>query len=421
MELRCRPSTIAGTVDIPGSKSHTIRAVAMAALAAGVSHIRRPLVSADTEAAVRAYRGFGATIDTGEVWTVRGVGSRVQTPDNVVDVGNSGTTLYIALGSAALGEGYTVLTGDEQIRRRSAAPLLQALETLGATALSTRGNGCAPLLARGPLQGGRVSIECPTSQYLTSLLLNCPLAAGDTEIEVPLLNERPYVQMTLDWLDRLGIHYEAEGLQRFRLPGRQHYTAFDRTIPADFSSATFFLCAAALGPAEVLIRGLDMADSQGDKAVVDMLRTMGADIIEEADGLRVRGRGLHGAELDLNATPDALPALAVAAALAEGETHLANVPQARLKETDRLAVMAQELSRRGADVTELADGLVIRGGRLSGGHADGHGDHRVIMALAVAGLYADGPLTISTAEAIGVTFPTFVELMTGLGADMQLV
>ncbi len=420
MELRCRPSTIAGVVDIPGSKSHTIRAVAIAALAEGVSHIRRPLVSADTEAAVRVYRSLGAAIEIGEVWTVQGVGCRVQTPDNVVDVGNSGTTLYIALASACLGTGYTVFTGDEQIRRRSAGPLLQALETLGAMAFSTRDNGCAPLVVRGPLQGGQVCIECPTSQYLTSLLLNCPLALGDTQIEVPLLNERPYVQMTLDWLDQQGVCYEAEGLQRFRIPGRQRYTAFDRTIPADFSSATFFLCAAALGPAEVLVRGVDMTDSQGDKAVVHMLRAMGADITEGPEGLRVRGKGLHGADLDLNATPDALPALAVVAALAEGETRLGNVPQARLKETDRLAVMAQELRNLGADVTELDDGLVIRGGRLKGGRADGHGDHRVVMALAVAGLYADSPLTISTAEAIGVTFPTFVELMTGLGADMKM-
>lgn len=420
MQLVSRPSRIAGTVDIPGSKSHTVRAVAIAALAEGTSTIRQPLVSADTEAAVRVYRALGAAIETGEAWTVQGVGGHVDAPEDVVDVGNSGTTLYVALASACLGAGYTVFTGDDQIRRRPAGPLLEALEDLGATALSTRGNGCAPLVVRGPLTGGRVSIHCPTSQYLTSLLLSCPLAQGDTEIEVPLLNEQPYVQMTLDWLDRQGIRYEAEGLQRFRIPGGQGYRGFDRSIPADFSSATFFLCAAALGEGEVLLRGLDMGDSQGDKAVVEMLRAMGADISETPEGLRVRGCGLHGAELDLNATPDALPALAVTAALADGETRLTNVPQARLKETDRLAVMARELQRLGGSVTELEDGLVIRGGNLSGGHVDGHADHRVVMALAVAGLYTDSPLTISTAEAIGVTFPSFVELMASLGAEMEL-
>jgi 3-phosphoshikimate 1-carboxyvinyltransferase len=421
MELTVLPSHLGGAVDIPGSKSHTIRAVAVAALAEGTSTIRQPLVSADTEAAVRAYRALGAEITLAEAWTVRGVDAKVRTPADVVDVGNSGTTLYASLASACLGSGHTVFTGDEQIRQRSAAPLLAALQGLGAEAFSTRGNGCAPLVVRGPLRGGRVSVACPTSQYLTSLLLSCPLAQGDTEIEVPLLHERPYVRMTLDWLDRQGIRYEADGLQCFRISGGQSYTAFDRAIPADFSSATFFLCAAALGQGEVLVRGLDMNDSQGDKAVVDMLRTMGADIAAEPEGLRVRGRGLHGADLDLNATPDALPALAVTAALAEGETRLGNVPQARLKETDRLAVMRQELQRLGASVKELEDGLVIHGGRLQGGHVEGHADHRVVMALAVAGLYAEAPVTITTAEAVSVTFPAFVELMAGLGGELSSV
>lgn len=419
MQLTVRPSQLSGAVDIPGSKSHTIRAVAIAALAAGTSTIRQPLHSADTEAAFRCYRALGAEFVEDDCWHVSGVGGQVRTPDDIVDVANSGTTLYVATGSAALGGGATVFTGDEQIRRRPAGALLQALSDLGATAFATRDNGCAPLVVRGPLGGGQVTIACPTSQFLTSLLLNCPLAEGDTEIIVPLLNERPYVQMTLDWLDRSGIRYEAEGLQHYRIPGGQRYQAFDRAVPADFSSATFFLCAAALGQGEVLVRGLDMNDSQGDKAVVEMLRAMGADITETAEGLRIRGCGLHGAELDLNDTPDAVPALAVTACFAAGETRLVNVAQARLKETDRLAVMAEELTRLGASVTEREDGLVIQGGGLHGGPAHGHSDHRVVMALAVGGLYAREPITIDTAEAMNVTFPNFVHLMTGLGAGME--
>lgn len=418
MLLIASPSQLNGAVDIPGSKSHTIRAVALAALAEGTSTIRQPLHSADTAAAFRCFRALGAEIEAGDCWRVTGVGGQVQTPEDIVDVANSGTTLYVAMVAAALGSGATVFTGDEQIRRRPAGALLQALSDLGATAFSTRDNGCAPLVVRGPLPGGQVTIECPTSQFLTGLLLSCPLAEGDVEITVPLLNERPYVQMTLDWLSRLGVRYTAEGLQHYQIPGGQRYHAFDRAVPADFSSATFFLCAAALGQGELLVRGLDMNDSQGDKAVVDMLRAMGADITETPEGLLVRGRGLHGAELDLNATPDALPALAVTACFAAGETRLVNVPQARLKETDRIAVMRAELERLGAGVVEREDGLIIQGGGLRGGLAHGHGDHRVVMALAVAGLYAREPITIDTAEAMNVTFPNFVELMTGLGAQM---
>lgn len=419
--LEVKASGLQGQVAIPGSKSHTIRALLIASLASGESRLRAPLVSADAEAAVRTCRALGAEIETGNDWLVRGVGGQVQTPEDVLDVGNSGTTLYLAAAVAALGSGMTVLTGDEQIRRRPVGPLLGALQDLGAMAVSTRGNGLAPLVVSGPLSGGHTTIACPTSQYLTALLLACPLAAGETVIEVTELNERPYVEMTLDWLNRQGIVYEAQGLEHYRIPGGQSYRAFDRLIPADFSSATFFLCAAAVGDNEVVLTGLDLEDCQGDKAVVEMLRAMGADIREEEGGLRVRGEALHGAELDLNATPDALPALAATACLAEGETRLVNVPQARLKETDRIAVMYEELRKLGADVTERPDGLVVRGGRLRGGSVEGHGDHRVVMALAVAGLRAESPVRISTAEAMAVTFPDFVTLMQGLGAQMAVV
>jgi 3-phosphoshikimate 1-carboxyvinyltransferase len=164
---------------------------------------------------------LGAEIELGEVWTVQGVGGAVSAPENVIDVGNSGTTLYLALTTAALGPGYAVFTGDEQIRKRPVQPLLDALRSLGAEAFSTRGNGLAPVVVRGPLRGGTVNIHCPTSQYLSSLLLNCPLAEGDMEIHVLSLNERPYVRMTLDWLEGQGIRYTAEGLEHFHIPGGQ--------------------------------------------------------------------------------------------------------------------------------------------------------------------------------------------------------
>ena len=420
MRLVCKPSILRGSVDIPGSKSHTIRAVAIASLAEGHSTIRAPLVSADTTAAVRAYAALGADIQMQpDLWRVCGTGGRPVATVDQIDVANSGTTLRIAMGSAALlAEGSVVVTGDHQIQSRPIGPLAQSLNDLGASVTSLRGNGCAPVTVAGQWHGGHTSIHAASSQYLTSLLINAPLADGESVIDVPLLNEKPYVYMTLDWLRREGIELQREELRWFRIPGGQRYPALDVRVPADFSSATFFLAAGALGDNDVLVRGLDLADTQGDKAVVDYLRQLGARIDLEPQGIRVRPGQLAGCRLDLNATPDALPMMAVVGCFARGCTELTNVPQARLKETDRIAVMAAELTRMGARISEQPDGLVVEQSDLHAADVDGHYDHRVVMALAVAGTAINGPTRIATAEAVDVTFPTFVSCMTGLGADM---
>ncbi len=420
MELRVSSSQLSGRAAMPASKSHTIRALVIGGLANGQSRLIKPLRSADTTSAIEAMRLLGARIvEQDDDLIVAGVAGHPQAPAEPIDVGNSGTTLYITCLTAALADGTTVLTGDEQIQARPVAPLLQAINDLGGTARSQRNNGCAPVQISGPLRGGCTSIECPTSQYLTALLINCPLAQGDTRLEVPLLHERPYVYMTLDWLDRQGVKYQAEGLGAFEIPGGQRYGPFSRQIPADFSSATFFLCAAAVTGSEVTLTGLDMADPQGDKAVIDMLRRMGTEIEVEGLEMTVRGGNLRGCELDLNATPDALPAMAVTACFAEGETLLGNVPQARLKETDRLAVMAAELAKMGADVEALPDGLIVRGSQMHAAAVEGHSDHRVVMALALAGMAVEGETIVSTAEAVAVTFPNFVGLMQELGASIE--
>jgi 3-phosphoshikimate 1-carboxyvinyltransferase len=420
----CRKSQLRGDVTIPSSKSHTIRAVAFAALADGTSRIVSPLDSADARSAATAFRALGAQIDCQpDVWTVRGTAGNPTAPDNVIDVGNSGTTTNIALGTAALvRDGLTVFTGDHQIRRRPSGPLLQAINDLGAWAESTRGNQCPPIVVRGRLKGGTTSIECPSSQYLTSLLVNCPLAEGDSVIRVPVLEEKPYVDMTLEWLERLGIKLERDGLSEFRVPGGQGYKAFERRIPADFSSATFFLCAGAIGGNAVTVHGLDLTDTQGDKAVLDYLKAMSATVEQLADGgIRVQGGSLKGCSLDLNATPDALPMMAVLACFAEGTTTLCNVAHARIKETDRIATMRAELTKLGARVTELPDGLRIEGSKLQGAKVDGHHDHRIAMALAVAGCSIDGETTVATAESATVTFPTFAQCLRAIKGDIAVL
>jgi 3-phosphoshikimate 1-carboxyvinyltransferase len=419
MRFVVSPSKLAGEVAIPGSKSHTIRALLLGALAEGESAIEAPLESADTRACVDVCRGLGAEITEGEPWRVRGFGGPPAPPENVLDVANSGTTLYLALGIAALGAGYTVFTGDDQIRRRTGAPLIDALGQLGAEARSTRDNGCAPFIVRGPLIGGEATLEARSSQYVSGLLLSCPLAEGDSRIRLSLLNEAPYIEITLAWLRRCGLRVDAStDLMEYRVPGGQRVAPFSARVPADFSSATFFLCAAAATGCELTLVGLDMADSQGDKAVVDYLRAMGATVEVDGPRMTVRGGALHGADLDLNATPDALPAMAVVGCLAEGTTRLLNVPQARIKETDRIATVREELTRMGARIEELPDGLVIEGGGLRGAEVDGRHDHRLVMALAVAGLAAEGETRIATAEAAGVTFPTFAALMRSVGASV---
>lgn len=422
MNLILAKSSLRGEVNVPASKSHTIRAVAVAALAGGESRIDHPLESADARAARRAYAMLGAEVAMEpSCWRIRGTGGKPTVPEDVINVENSGTTMRLALGSAALlDSGTAVLTGDAQVRRRPCGPLAEALNALGAKVHATRNNGCPPLVVSGRLRGGEARIEAVTSQYVSSLLMCAPLAERDTLLHVPLLNEKPYVVMTLDWLRRQGISVaHDEALSEFRIPGGQAYLPVNRAVPADFSSATFFLAAGALPGNEVRCLGLDMDDPQGDKEVVSYLKAMGAHVEATAEGIRVRAEALRGCELDLNATPDALPMLAALACFAEGVTRLVNVPQARLKETDRIRVMREELETLGANITELEDGLVIEGNTLHGGVVQGHDDHRVVMALAIAATAIDGEVTIRGAEAVGVTYPGFMEDLARLGAGIN--
>ena len=424
MQLIAGKSRLKGSVAIPGSKSHTIRAVAIASLAKGTSAIRRPLASDDTLSSVSCYRSLGAKIDTSDenCWKVTGIGGEIIAPKEIINVGNSGTTLRIAMGSAALAPAgqTTHFTGDEQIQTRPITPLIDSLNQLGAKCVCLKNNGKAPATVTGRLIGGKTSIAALSSQYLTSLLMCMPLAEKDTEINVTLLNEPGYVQMTLDWLNKQSINYDNDGLRNFKIRGGQQYKSFDAAVPADFSSATFFLCAAALIGDDVTLNGLDFSDSQPDKAVVEYLKAMGADISIDKDSITVRQSQLKGIEIDMNATPDALPAMAVVGTFAEGQTRLVNVPQARSKETDRIKCMAEELKKLGADIEELPDGLIINRSKPKPAILDGRGDHRIVMALSIAAMATQGSCTIGTAEAMSVTFPQYAILMQNLGANIKL-
>jgi 3-phosphoshikimate 1-carboxyvinyltransferase len=482
MQVRISPHAFTGTVRIPASKSHTIRCLLIAALAEGASEIKYPLDSLDARSCAAACRAFGAEVTEHRAadpqcpnpaaadgkkliaFNVQGnngfkrggcfpdihslqpptlsappspapgfiedAGCELPPKCKIIDVGNSGTTLYLAMAAAGIGSDPFAFTGDEQIQKRSAAPLLEALAGFGIRAESVRRNGCAPIVIQGggpggPLwKGGRVALPCPTSQYLSALLISAPLAPAGilTEIEVPLLNERPYVEMTLSYLDAQNIPYTAvPDFSRFAVPGGASWKPFSRSVPGDFSSAAFPACAAAISGGPVTILGLDPTDLQGDKFFLEMLASMGCAVHwEKIHGsaeyrLTVSRCGpLRGGTFDLNATPDLLPAAAVTAAFAEGDTALVNVAHARIKETDRIAVMAAELAKLGIRCTEQPDGLIIHGNGLSGvsgGCVDSCGDHRIAMAFAAAALGAQGPVAIDGAECAAVTYPGFLELL----------
>ena len=413
-----------GSVAVPGSKSHTIRGIVAGLLAEGGSTLVAPLVAQDTLSVLHAAERLGAAVDRAErdaEWKIRGTGGRLTVPESPLDLGNSGTGLRILTAASSLADGRIAFDGDKSLRTRGMAGLLQALETLGVRCESEGGR--APLAVTGPVHGGRSTVDGTGSQFLTALLMTLPLCREPSQLDLAFLNEEAYVRITLNWLERCGISgvTVTEDRLHYTIRGGERYHAFERVIPADFSTAAFPLAAGLIAGDGIDILNLDFDDLQGDKRVFDFLAEAGGRIERTPGRVTVLPSRLHGCTFDLNGTPDALPIMAVLAACAEGETRLVNAAQARLKETDRIRCMTEQLSRMGAEVEELPDGMVIRGrGKLRGARLSGCGDHRIVMSLAVAGLVAEGETAIEGAEDAGVTWPDFIPAFQALGADFTL-
>ena len=436
MTARITPQKFCGTVKIPASKSHTIRQLLIASLADGESEIINPLDSLDTRSCLSVCRAFGAEINEEKTesllrWKIKGNNNFNNTASLreslKIDIGNSGTTLFLALALAGLQSEWIEFIGDDQIQKRSAAPLLDALAGLGVQSRSA--NGYVPIAVKGPWKGGKVSLHCPTSQYLSALLIASPLAPAGTitEVEVLLLNEKPYIDMTLSYLKAHDIPFKIAMLpggnpdySRFFIPGGSSWKAFSGSVPGDFSSAAFPAAVAAISGGQVTLSGLDQKDTQGDKYFFEILKQMGCNIQWQTDDKGVsstfvsRSSPLRGGTFDLNETPDLLPAAAAVAAFADGDTVLANVAHARIKETDRIAVMAKELAKLCVNCTELPGGLVVHGkGGLSVQKENcvinGHGDHRIVMAFAALGCQI--PVEITAAEYAAATYPGFLDLL----------
>ena len=423
MILHIDPSSVGGTVAVPGSKSHTIRAIAGALLAAGKSIVRAPLASDDTASTLNCAIQLGAKVDKfADRWEITGCGGKLQTPTQILDMGNSGTGLRMLTAAAALAPGKVSFTGDESLCKRNMQPLLSALAMLNVKIESAPG-GKAPLSVQGPMYGSKTRVEALCSQFLSALLFAAPLMDHkELTIEVTQLSEEPYVEITLNWLRKMQINFSASAdLMHFIIPGRQQVQCFDSVIPADFSTAAFPLGAGIIAADNggVTIKNLDFTDAQGDKTVFAMLETLGAKVrYNDDNSVTVFASELHSGELDLDQTPDALPLLAAVAAVQNSNTviKLGNAAQARNKETDRISCMTRELRKMGADIEELPDAMIIRGTQLHGAAVDSCKDHRLAMALAVAALRAEGSTRILDAESCAVTYPDFIKDFQTLGA-----
>lgn len=424
MNLLVGPSPgLMGKIRIPPNKSHSFRALIMAALASGNSRIIAPAVSNDWMHGVEALEMFGAEVipKADNVWEVRGTAGQLKTPDDIVDCGNSGIVLRFFTALAACCEGYTVLSGDHSLRHlRLCQPLVNALNELGAWAVCTKGDGHAPIVVRGKMKGGRAQIDGIDSQPVSALLIASALADAPTELTIKNPGEKPWVGLTLDWLKRCGVEFSNENYELYRIRGKTNWDGFEAKIPLDWSAALYPITAAVLtSGSEIRISGMDINDSQGDKAVINVLREMGANIEINDDEIIARSSQLTGCEIDCNDFVDQFMLLAVVGTCAKGETVLKNAEVCRHKECDRIAAMVKALKAMGADIEERPDGLVVRRSNLHDASLDSRKDHRMVMTLAVAGLVTSGQVRIRDIDCVKKTFPDFVSQMQGLGCDIQ--
>jgi 3-dehydroquinate dehydratase/shikimate dehydrogenase len=423
-EVSIQRSRVQGTISIPSSKSHSIRAILLGSLAHGKSIVRNPLFSPDVNYAIRAARQLGAVILEQEGYLeIEGLAGQPQTPDNVIEAGNSGQVLRFVGAFAALNKGYTVITGDHSIRfNRPVTPLLNGIKGLGGFAESTRQNGQAPIIIKGPIYPGRTILSGEDSQPVSALLMASAFLDGETEIHVLNPGEKPWIQLTLSWLDRLGVDYENHEFERFIVRGKRECSPFDFNIPGDFSSAIFPITAALLTKSNLVIENIEMDDVQGDKAIIFLLQQMGANIEIDSSSKRLfvkTGGTLVGRVIDINDFIDGIPILAVIGCFAEGETVIINGSIARRKECDRIACISSELKKMGADIIETQDGLQIRKSILKGASVNSHHDHRMALSLIVAGLAAHGETIVEEVDCIEKSYPSFIADMQKLGASIR--
>ena len=416
-----QPGTVSGRITPPPSKSAAHRALICAALAGG-STVDGVLPSADMQATLRAVQALGTPAE------ITGTQVRFSTrcphpsPEPAtVDCGESGSTLrfFIPL-FAALGID-AIFTGSGRLPQRPLGVYADCLPQHGVTLTPPTNGNSLPLRVSGRLCGGDYALPGNiSSQFITGLLFALPLCREESVIRLTNpLESAGYVDMTLAALRHAGITIETI-TDGWRISGGQAYRPADYTVEADWSQAAFLLAAGALA-GDVQLCGLSLPSAQGDSAALDLFRRFGADITVDTYGIRCRRAPLHGIDIDAAQIPDLVPILAITAAFAKGTTRIFHAERLRIKESDRLAAVADGLKRLGAQVAETADGLRIDGGRLlNGGEVDGCNDHRIVMSMAVAALRCTGPVTIQDAQSVAKSWPDFFTDFTHLGGNAHV-
>ncbi len=407
MNLTITPGARTGTVRVPASKSQAHRLLICAALGKKTVQIRCAGRNADILATVDCLRSLGADItDSGDTLTVKPIGG---SPEKrcTLRCGESGSTLRFLLPVVGALGADAVFKREGRLSGRPLEPLLSELRRGGMEFSEEESR----LRCSGGLMPGDYTLPGNiSSQYISALLFALPLLHGESTLTVTGKREsEAYIAMTEKALEQSGIllHRTADG---WVIPGNQVYTLPDTVeVEGDWSSAAFFLCMGALSEGGITVAGLRADTAQGDRAVVDILRTMGANIEESPEGVTVRRGKLQGCEIDAAPIPDLIPALAALAAAAEGETHVINAARLRLKESDRLHTTASVLAALGADIEELPEGLILRGGSLHGGTVSAYHDHRIAMAAAVAACSCEESVTIEGWECTAKSYPRFRE------------
>lgn len=426
---QCQPAILPldATVSLPGSKSHTNRALIAAGLADGTSLLTGILPAEDTELMIEALRALGISVEVDAencVAEVTGCGGHLPVDEATLNCGNAGTVMRFCTALAALGSGVYELDGTPRMRQRPIGDLAGVLQSLGTGVEYLASEGFPPLRVHGSgLSGGYVAFHAPpSSQLVSALLLVAPYAAGDVFIDVDGPRpSRPYLKMTTRVMEQFGVavvEQYSEKIDKFIVEASQRYGAATLPIEPDASNATYFLAAPAIAGGRVTVKGLGTDSIQGDVRFVDVLERMGCRVERGPARLIVvgptGGERLRGVTVDLNDMPDTVQTLAVVALFADSATEISNVENLRIKETDRLSALTRELTKLGATVEESPAGLRIRPPKeIKPAAIDTYNDHRMAMSFALVGLKIPG-VTINDPECCAKTFPDFFGRFEGL-------
>lgn len=413
--------TLKGLVHAPSSKSYSHRAIISATLCNETTRIIAPSSCDDVNATLRACRYIGAYINEKEnELSITGPG-KIKAPNNIIDCGESASTLRFLFPVMTLAHGKTILSGSPQLIKRPIGVLVKALKKLGAECVSS--NGYPPVTVEGKgLLGGITSIRGDiSSQFITGLLFATPLAEKETEIHVTTrLESKPYVNLTTNILEKHGIKIESTpSLRVFRIPPMQRYRATTHIVPGDYSSAAFIMAAAAL--TQSTIRVMNLVPNQPDSMILSLLKQMGAYIEVDNNQVKINGGKLNSVEVDARDIPDLVPVIAALGCKATGITRIIRAKRLRYKESDRLSTLAQEFQKFGVKITENGESLtVIAPSKLIGSKVDSHGDHRIAMACAILGLISQGTTEINGSECIEKSYPSFFKDLESLGGRVTV-